>query len=240
MTTTDCAWRSRVTSFYKGAEAAAIIARAQCRELPSYGYDELGNYYGSAGDCDAHVDAWRSRPSAIVKAADVEAEYVARPFDFADLQGKPEPGKWGPCYPKTASAAVEKWRMTARGRELSNDEKREYGQAVGAWIRGLNDVKPAARVSLKYTMPNYAAMARAAFAAAAGRDRREWADGKRTSNHVGSLGLTIGQAYAQAMAEKAARLAGERVPAPVRLNTQPTLKPSKRIARKAAKQREAA
>jgi hypothetical protein len=206
----DCAWRTRVTSFYRGAEAAALIARAS-NETPK-----------------------------IIKASEIEAEYVARPFDFADLQGKPEPAKWGPCYPKTASAAVEKWRMTARGRELSAEEKRAYGQAVGEWIRGLNDIKPAPRVSLVYVMPDYAAKCRAAFAAAAGADRREWALGKSKSNCVGLLGLTIEQAYAQAMAEKAARLAGETVREPVRLNTQPTLKPSKRIARKAAKQREAA
>lgn len=205
----DCAWRTRVTSFYRGAEAAAIIARA-------------------------------TNAPRVVKASEIEAEYVARPFDFADLQGKPEPASWGPCYPKTASATVEKWRMTARGRELSPDEKRAYGQAVGEWIRGLNSIKPAPKISLKYVMPDYAAMARAAFAAAANADRREWALGKRKSNCVGLLGLTIEQAYAQAMAEKAARLAGEIVPAPVRLNTQPTLTPSKRIARKAAKQREAA
>jgi hypothetical protein len=206
----DCAWRTRVTSFYRGAEAAAIIARAS-NETPK-----------------------------IIKASEIEAEYVARPFRFEDLNGKPEPASWGPCYPKTASAAVEKWRMTARGRELSADEKRAYGQAVGEWIRGLNDIKPAPRVSLKYVMPDYAAKCRAAFAAAANADRREWALGARKSNCVGLLGLTIEQAYAQAMAEKAARLAGETVREPVRLNVQPTLKPSKRIARKAAKQREAA
>jgi hypothetical protein len=209
---TDCAWRTRVTTFYAGAEAAAIIARAS-NETPK-----------------------------INKASEIEAEYVARPFRFEDLNGRPEPAKWGPTYPKTASAAVEKWRMTARGRELSAEEKRAYGQAVGEWIRNLNAIKPAPRVSLKYKMPDYAAMARAAFAAAANADRREWADGKRKSNCVGLLGLTIEQAYAQAMAEKAARLAGETVREPKRLNTQPTLKPSKRIARKtkAAKQREAA
>ena len=202
-------WQSRVTTFYRGAEAAAIIARGQGR--------------------------------AIVKASTIAAEYVARPFRFEDLNGKPEPSSWGPVYPKTASAAVEKWRMTARGRELSQDEKRAYGQAVGEWIRGLNSIKPAPRVSLKYVMPDYAAMARAAFAAQANADRRDWALGKRKSNCVGLLGLTIAQAYAQAMAEKRARLAGEIVPAPVRLNTQPTLTPSKRIARKAAKRaREAA
>jgi hypothetical protein len=160
-------WQSRVTTFYRGAEAAAIIARGQCRD--------------------------------IAKAADVEAEYVARPFDFADLNGKPEPSSWGPVYPKTASAAVSKRRMVANGRELSSDEKREYGRAVGEWIRGLNAIAPAPRVSLKYVMPNYAAMARASFAAAANADRRKWAMSKE-----------IGVAYERAMAEKAERLAAER------------------------------
>jgi hypothetical protein len=179
-------WQSRVTTFYRGAEAAAIIARGQCR--------------------------------AIVKAADVEREYVARPFDFADLNGKPEPSSWGPVYPQTASAAVAQWRMTSKGRALSSEEAREYGAAVGDWIKGLNSIKAAPRVSLKYTMPNYAAKCRAEFAAAAGRDRRDWVDGKAKSNLCGSLGLTIGQAYAAAMAEKAARLAGVPVEPIKRLN----------------------
>jgi hypothetical protein len=169
----DQAWRTRVTTFYKGAEAAMLISRAS-NEAPK-----------------------------IIKASEIEAEYVARPFDFADLQGKPEPAKWGPTYPKTASQAVEKWRMTSRGRELSSDEKRAYGQAVGEWIRGLNDVKPAARVSLKYSMPNYAAKARAAFAAQAEADKRAWAAGKSKNDR----GETIAQAYARAMDEKAERLA---------------------------------
>jgi hypothetical protein len=179
-------WQSRVTTFYRGAEAAMILARAQCR--------------------------------TIVKAADAAAEYVARPFDFADLQGKPEPSSWGPTYPEGASASVAKWRMTSKGRELSSEEKAAYGQAVGEWIKGLNSVKAAPRVSLKYSMPNYAAKCRAEFAAAAGRDRREWADGKAKSNLCGSLGLTLEQAYAQAMAEKAARLAGKAVAPVKRLN----------------------
>jgi hypothetical protein len=184
----DSAWRSRVSSFYEGADAAAIIARASC-EAPK-----------------------------IVAASIAAAEYVARPFDFADLQGKPEPSAWGPVYPKTASQAVEKWRMTARGRELEAHEKRAYGQAVGEWIKGLNSIKRPPAIVLKYSMPNYAAKCRAEFAAAAGRERREWADGKAKSNCVGLLGLNLEQAYAQAMAQKAARLAGERVPAPKRVN----------------------
>jgi len=177
-------------------------------------------------------------PRKVVKAA----EYVARPFDFADLQGKAEPEKWGPCYPKTASAKVEAWRRLARIRELTGAEKLEHGAAVGEWIRNLNSIKPAAKVSHKYVMPNYAAINRAAFAAAAGRDRREWADGKAKSGLVGSCGLTIAQAYAAAMAEKAARLAGEPVEAPKRLNEQPQRYPIARPARaprKAAQKRAA-
>ena len=131
---------------------------------------------------------------------------TAKPFRFEDLNGKPEPASWGPVYPKTASAAVQKWRMVARGRELTADEKRAYGQAVGEWIRNLNAIKPAPRVSLEYKMPDYAAQARARFAADAARDRREWALGKRKSDCVGVSGLTIAQAYALAMKAKRARL----------------------------------
>lgn len=127
---------------------------------------------------------------------------TAKPFRFEDLNGKPEPASWGPCYPKTASAAVEKWRMTSRGRELSIDEKRAYGHAVGEWIRNLNSIKPAPRLSLDYKMPDYAAKCRAEFAADAGRDRLNWALGKAKN----CQGLTIKQAYAQAMAAKRGRL----------------------------------
>ena len=172
----DCAWRTRVTSFYQGPEAAAIVARA-AREAPK-----------------------------VVKVAEIEAEYNARPFRFEDLNGKPEPASWGPVYHKTASAKVEKWRMTAKGRELSADEKREYGASVGEWIKGLNSIKRAPAVSLKYVMPDYAAKARAAFAAAANADKRQWADGKLKSKSVGTLGLTIEEAYERAMAVKRARL----------------------------------
>ena len=175
-TEVDCAWRTRVTSFCEGAEAAGEGALAIC-EAPK-----------------------------VVKASEIEAEYNARPFDFADLQGKPEPASWGPVYHKTASAKVEKWRMTAKGRELTVDEKRDYGAAVGEWIRGLNSIKRAPAVSLKYVMPDYAAKARAAFATAAKYDRQNWAEGRIKSNSIGWRGLTIKEAYAKAMAAKRARL----------------------------------
>ena len=126
------------------------------------------------------------------------------PFRFEDLNGEPEPAAWGPIYPKTASAAAEKWRMTARGRELTVDEKRAYGHAVGEWIRNLNAIKPAAKISLEYKMPDFAAQARARFAADAARDRREWALGKAKNCH----GLTI-RSLPRAMNAKRAREAAQ-------------------------------
>lgn len=122
-------------------------------------------------------------------------------FRFEDLEGKPEPESWGPCYPKTASQAVEKWRRIERGRDLSAEEKAAYGAAVHEWIKNLNAIKPASRASLKYRMPDYAAKCRAEFAARANLDKREWAAGKKNYH-----GETIVEAYARAMADKAARL----------------------------------
>jgi len=62
---------------------------------------------------------------------------VARPFRFEDLEGKPEPKQWGPTYPKSLGAAVEKWRKLDKKRELTKDEVRAYGSAVGQAIRDL-------------------------------------------------------------------------------------------------------
>lgn len=129
-------------------------------------------------------------------------------FRFEDLEGKPEPAKWGPCYPKTASAAVEKWRRVSSGRELEPAEKAEYGASVHAWIRGLNAGPKRDHVSLKSTQfcaAAHRAKLRAAFHAQAAADRRQWALGQSKNDR----GETIHQAYARAMAEKAKRLAGE-------------------------------
>jgi hypothetical protein len=158
-------------------------------------------------------------------------------FRFEDLEGKAEPAAWGPCYPKTASAAVEKWRAIARGRELEPGETALYGQSVGEWIRALNAPKGAARVSLACTAFNAAAhraKLRAAFAAQAAADRRAWALGLSKNER----GETIAQAYARAMREKALRLAGQTVPEPERMNPQPAFKPAKPAKRKAVKARE--
>jgi hypothetical protein len=127
-----------------------------------------------------------------------------RPFRFEDLNGEPEPEKWGPIYPKTASAAVEKWRMASRGRELDADEKREYGAAVHAWIHALNNPRmrraavPESDLHYKFSAAKHCAALRAAFHAGAAADRRAWALGQsRDAN-----GDTIKQAYAKRMATK--------------------------------------
>jgi hypothetical protein len=130
---------------------------------------------------------------------------TVRPFDFADLQGKPEPESWGPVYPKTASAAVEKWRKVSLGRELTAQETAAYGDAVGQWIRALNQPAGHKPLSLKTTAITCAqirAACKARFAADAARDRREWALGKLKD----AAGHTIGQAYDLAMAAKRNRL----------------------------------
>ena len=143
----DCAWRSRVSSFYSGAEAAAIIARASI-ETPK-----------------------------ISKASEIEAEYNARPFDFADLQGKPEPEKWGPKYSKPVKRA------------RFNDETNIPTNCASGQKRCFSAVKHRAKL-------------RAEFEALANADKREWALGKSKNDR----GETIEQAYARAMAEKRARL----------------------------------
>jgi hypothetical protein len=145
----DQAWQTRVTTFYRGAEAAAIIQRAQCGA------------------------------PRIVKASEIEAEYVARPFDFADLQGKPEPAKWGPIYSRPPAKRAH-W----------NDETNIPTNCASGQKRCFSAAKHRAKL-------------RAEFAALAEADRRNWALGKSKNER----GETIAQAYARAMAEKAERLA---------------------------------
>lgn len=153
------------------------------------------------------------RAVALANCADYlaakELEKRTRPFRFEDLEGKPEPEKWGPCYPKTASAAVEKWRKAARLRDLTEDEARQYGAAVHAWIGSLNAVKPHHGLALASNSASgqptefSAAMHRRKLLgelhSAAARDRAAWAISKE-----------IGEAYKAAMEVKRARLEAER------------------------------
>lgn len=140
----------------------------------------------------------------------------ARPFRFEDLNGKPEPAHWGPVYPKTASASVEKWRAIARGRALTRIEAETYGAAVHDWIRALNAPKrapdtlsersnSASGQAGEFSAAKYRASIKARFAAQAATDRRQWAEGKAKGFAKGEQSLTIRQVYARAMAEKRAR-----------------------------------
>jgi hypothetical protein len=123
----DAAWRTRIPSSWS---------------TPSD--DQPKRRIGSS-------DGWDERKAAapitqerkIVRAATAARQDDAKPFRFEDLNGKPDPEKWGPAYPKTASAAVTKWRSVAAGRELTSDETRAYGQAVHAWINGFKTPKRA-------------------------------------------------------------------------------------------------
>jgi hypothetical protein len=184
--------------------------------------EPLRGDFESLNDYETHCAQWRAErcrdESAHVKAWRASPEYAARPFRFENLNGKPEPEKWGPCYPKTASAAVEKWRKVSLGRDLTTDETRAYGQAVGAWIRGLNAVKktpgtfgestnaPSGQKG-EFSSAKHRAKMGAEFVAAAARDRRNWALGESKDSN----GHTIEQAYKLAMIGKAGRLAREHV-----------------------------
>ena len=80
--------------------------------------------------------AWRGRPT-IQQEIEQEREAAARPFRFEDLNGEPEPEKWGPVY-NLSSASLEKWRKLSRGRELTVEENAAYGAAVHAAVRSAN------------------------------------------------------------------------------------------------------
>jgi hypothetical protein len=108
-------------------------------------------------------------------------EARTRPFRFEDLAGRPEPESWGPIYPKSASAAVEKWRAIGRGRGLTTDESQAYGAAVHAWIRSLNNpavrrhAVPETDLHYRYSSARRRAQLLGALHARAAIDRRQWA-----------------------------------------------------------------
>jgi hypothetical protein len=97
--------------------------------------------YDYSYEANAHVRAWRRSD-----------EFRKRPFRFEDLNGRPEPKSWGPVYPNLAG--VEKWRRLNRKRDLTDEETRAYGAAVGAAIRALNRPPRSGPISLKCTVQN--------------------------------------------------------------------------------------
>jgi hypothetical protein len=102
----------------------------------------------------------------------------ARPFDFADLNGKPEPESWGPKYSKPV-----------KRKAAFNDETNIPTHCASGQKRCFDAAKHRAKL-------------KAEFAAQAGRDSREWALGKLKD----SAGHTIAQAYELAMVAKRDRL----------------------------------
>lgn len=175
--------------------ARSYSLRCECEQARIYRFEDRGNQ---------HVRDWN------------EKNYQCRPFRFEDLEGKPEPEKWGPTYPKTASAAVEKWRQIARGRELTRDETDSYGEAVHAWIRSLNKPKRepdtlsersncASGQATEFNAAKHRATLKAMFHAHSASDRLAWAKGESKGFAKGERELTIKQVYEHAMAEKRSR-----------------------------------
>ena len=104
-------------------------------------YTDDGCSYGYHEQNDAQVEAWRKSD-----------QFRQRPFRFEDLNGRPEPKEWGPVYPKMAS--LDKWRRLNRKRDLTDQETRDYGRAVGDAIRALNKPPGSKPISLKCNVQN--------------------------------------------------------------------------------------
>lgn len=122
------------------------------------------------------------------------------PFAFEDLDGKPDPDRWGPLYPKTASSAVEKWRKLSDQHELTHDEKRAYGAAVHAWINTLNQPKKtpgalptrsscASGQPFEFNAAKHRATLKREFAAAVERDRARRSDAEIVAAYEAAMVL---------------------------------------------------
>jgi len=154
----DAAWRSRVTSFYKGAEAAAIMARAS---------NEAAKII-KASEIEAERAAALAAMAANRKAAETNAR--TRPFRFEDLNGAPEPEKWGPKYskPSKASPTVDRFPTNC-----ASGQKYDFDAA------------------------KHRAKLRAEFAALANADKREWAAGKSKNDRGETIAQAYARAMAE-------------------------------------------
>ena len=123
---------------------------------------------------DYHYDPMDERAWETMQAERERRENEARtrPFRFEDLNGKPEPASWGPVYPNLAG--LEKWRKLERKRELTDEETRAYGRAVGEAIRRLNRPAKSGPINLRCTVQNTCGTDNTA----AGEDKRyrHWVD----------------------------------------------------------------
>ena len=132
----------------------------------------------SSGAFEIDRAAIAERAAARERAPSGDRVYTARPFRFEDLNGAPEPAKWGPKYTKPVKA-----------KRAFNDETNIPTNCASGQKHDFEAAKHRAKL-------------RAEFAAQANADRLAWAIGKARD----SRGLTIKQAYALAMKTKRARL----------------------------------
>ncbi len=93
-----------------------------------------------------------------------------RPFRFEDLEGQPDPERWGPLYSKP----VKKRKLDVAPMPSNC--------ASGQWF--------------DFDAAKHRAKLRAEFTAAAAKESRDWADGKP---RFGRKGDTIEAAYKEAM-----------------------------------------
>lgn len=123
--------------------------------------------------------AWETMQANIERR---ENEARMRPFRFEDLNGKPEPDKWGPKYSKPPKT----------DRKVSIDRF---------------PTNCASGQKYDFDCAKYRNQMRARFAAEANADKLAWATGKLTLHRVGMRPGSIELVYKLAMAEKRARLA---------------------------------
>lgn len=176
----DAAWRTRVPSSWPSDDK------------PSEPKRRIGS--SSGWDCRAYSPIGEERKAALAamtaKARDVETAAAAKPFRFEDLNGQPEPGKWGPTYDiKRGRKPVAQAVREANERWWRNDPPFKSNSASGQ--------------AGEFNAKKYRGQVQAAFMAQCAKDKRDWAAG------IGPKGQTIVDAYKRAMAEKRARLARE-------------------------------
>ena len=108
-----------------------------------------GNQDDTRRKCVSGMD---TQTTAILRHGASLDQFRQRPFRFEDLNGEPEPKEWGPVYPRMA--CLDKWRRLSRKRDLTDQETRDYGRAVGDAIRALNKPPGSRPISLKCNVQN--------------------------------------------------------------------------------------
>jgi hypothetical protein len=107
----------------------------------------------------------------------VEQDFF-RPFRFEDLNGRPEPKRWGPLYSRPV-----------KSKRPFNDETNIPTNCPSGQKHDFDAAKHRAKML-------------AELHALAQKEKIAWAIGKAKGHLVGTNGLTIGQVYVRAMARK--------------------------------------